>query len=298
MTELARHTWETIQSIHAAQRLDGLILQQALVRMFEALSKGDDVSLYKIIEQGIAVDSPLHRDGESSHPLAGNFFPEGFPWNRITAMGWAAWVGDIGSMEKLLELGADPWLAAAGGRDCLWLAGLGGNPESYRFLESKLPDTLGAGFWNARSVGGMRYTRLMEMVMARNVEAVVSVLGRPGVDIQAVDKTGRTALHLNLLQSPYTSEDEQIGRLLVDYGAPVRAEDHDGVSPAALADTPEQQALMKVAGLMEVAEEARKKALAQRQELEALRSGPVPLSEDDADFAPIRKIPKMNRPKF
>lgn len=297
-SSIAQHTWHTIQSIHAAQRLDEQIKQQALVRLFEALERDDRVALKALIDQGISVDSLLLKDGETSHPTAERFFPENFPCSSITAMGWAAWNGDIDVMERLINLGADPWLAAAGGRDSLWLAGLGGNPKSWEYLEDKVPDFAGPGFWNARAAGGMRHTRLMEMVTSANVDAVAGILSNPGVDVEAVDKVGRTALHLNMLQSPYTDNDQQIGRMLIDYGAPVKAEDHDGVSPAALADTPEQQALMNVAGLREIAEEARIKAAEQKAELEALRQGHKTLSKDDADFEQIKKMPKMNRPKF
>lgn len=298
MSHLAPHAWELIQSTHAAQRLDGLIMQQAIVRLFEALDKRDDVALRTLMERGIAPDSPLYKDGEISDPTAVKYFPENFPWSSITAMGWAAWTGKIDAMEKLIALGADPWLAAAGGRDSLWLAGLGGNPDALKFLEEHIPENASAGFWNARSTGGMRRTRLMEMVTARNVDAVDLCISGRGIDLHAVDKMGRTALHLNMLQDPYTDEDQQIGRMLVDYGAPVRVEDHDGVSPAALATSPEQEAIMRVAGLMEVAEEARLKAMAVKAEEQALKNGPVPLSPDDADFTQIRKMPKMNRPKF
>lgn len=297
-SSIAQHTWETIQSIHAAQRLDGLIMQQAMVRLFESLEKDDRVALKSLLDQGIAIDNLLIKEGETSHPTAERFFPEDFPYSSMTAMGWAAWNGDIDVMERLINLGADPWLSAAGGRDSLWLAGLGRNPKSWEFLEAKVPDYVGPGFWNARSAGGMRHTRLMEMVTAANVDAVAGILSNAGVDVMAVDKVGRTALHLNMLQAPYTDDDQQIGRMLIDYGAPVRAEDHDGVSPAALADTPEQQALMNVAGLKEIAEEARAKAIAQKEEIEAQKQGHKPLSEDDADFVQIKKMPKMNRPKF
>lgn len=295
---LADHTWETIQSIHAAQRQEGRIQQQTLVRLFEALEQQDDTMLRRIMDLGLAIDTPLLKDGETSHPTAPRFFPEGYPSSTITPMGWAAWNGDIDVMERVISLGADPWLAAAGGRDALWLVTLGGNPAALDFLTQHIPPEVGPAFWNARSTGGKRHTRLMEAVMARNVEAVAGIVGQRGLDLQAVDKDGRTALHLNFLQNPYEAADQQIGQMLIDYGAPAGAEDHDGVSPAALANGPEQEALISRARLQAVAEEARRKAAEQRAEVEALRQGKVSTPADDADFEQIKRPVIFKRPRF
>ena len=295
---LAHHTWETIQAIHAAQRQEGRIQQQTLVRLFEALEQQDDAVLKKVVDLGLAMDTPLVRDGEQSHPSAGRLFPEGYPWSTMTPMGWAAWHGDVDVMSRLISLGADPWLPAAGGRDALWLVTLGGHPGALEFLMGQVPAETGGSFWNARSSGGKRHTRLMEAVMARNVDAVAGILGQRGLDLAAVDKDGRTALHLNFLQSPYSPEDQQIGQMLIDYGAPAGAEDHDGVSVAALAETPEQNTLISRAKLQAVAEDARKKAAAQRAELDAMRQGQVPMQTDEADFEQIKRPVIFKKPRF
>ena len=134
--------------------------------------------------------------------------------------------------------------------------------------------------------------------MARNVDAVAGILGQRGLDLAAVDKDGRTALHLNFLQSPYGPEDQQIGQMLIDYGAPAGAEDHDGVSVAALAETPDQNTLISRAKLQAVAEDARKKAAAQRAELDAIRQGQVPMQTDEADFEQIKRPVIFKKPRF
>lgn len=297
-SQLADHTWETMQSIHAAQRQEGRIQQQALFRLFEALEQEDDTLLKRVIDLGIAIDAPLLKKGEISHPGAFRFFPEEYPVDVITASGWAAWRGDVRTLQRLHDLGADFLLPSAGGRDALWLAALGRNLDSLDFLTKHIPDYAGPGFWNARASGGKRRTRLMEAVMARNVDAVAGIVGHHGLDMMAVDKDGRTALHLNFLQAPYTDEDQQIGRMLIDYGAPAGAEDHEGVSPAALAETPEQQALITAARLNAVAEAAKQKAAEQRAELEAARQGPVTTPEDDADFVQIKRPVIFKKPRF
>jgi ankyrin repeat protein len=111
----------------------------------------------------------------------------------------AAKAGDLDSMKLLLERGADPLLATRRGVNGLMLAAGLGTAEQ---------DTTG------------RHKTQSEAI------AAIETLLDHGIDINARDSRGRTALHGAALQG-YDS----VVAMLVDNGADLQAEDEDGFTP-------------------------------------------------------------------
>ena len=88
----------------------------------------------------------------------------------------------------------------------------------------------------------------------------------------------------------------QIAQLLVEYGAPVTTEDHEGVSPAALAQTPEQKSFIDYANLKEITMEAYERAQKQRRQLEADTPTPAPSDPSEPNFPQIQKPVRFKKP--
>ena len=325
MSSVSDRTWGAIRQIHEDQRLDQRIEQQALFRLFEAVRNEDSGLATRLADQGAPLDGMLWKDGEAAHPLAAEMFPPAYPYRGLTPVGWAALTGNVKALTLLESLGADLWTPVESGRDALWLAslGVGGlgklaprstagphvpvQPDTFQaggdsnhvlawdWLYDRLPDWIGRGFWNAQAADRMHRSRLQEAVLARALPAVQAIA--PKADLSAVDREGRTALHLNLLQTPYTDDDQAIGRLLVQYGAPPRQQDHEGISPAALAQEPAQKALIDNAVLLEITHQEYEAAQALRAERDAEPTRePGAKDPSEPDFAQINRPPVFKRP--
>lgn len=286
--------WDFISKTVSNTRQAERVQQQALYRLMEALQNGDDVLVRKLLDMGVLLDAPLYMDGDTASPLAKDLLPRDYPFPFITPVGWAAFTNNTSVLEKLAVLGADFSFPGPTGRDALWMSLMNNAIAAWDWIKNH-HDTLGFDIaWQARSTDGKRTTRLMDAVVRRNLDAVRDVLGN--VDVGAMDNTGKTALHYNFLQDPYTEVDVAIGRLLINFGAPVATEDHEGVSPAALAHTPEQQTLLDNAVLAKISHEAFERAQAQRLQLEANKPTPAPDPTEPA--LPQLQKPRQFRPKM
>ena len=290
---LNRREWDLISHAVSTQRQDERVQQQALFRLFQSVVNRDEDLLARVVKSGTPLDAPLFLGGPSASPLADQFRPLDYPFDQITAMGWAAFTDDVQALKTLYSYGADPQFPGPTGRDPLWMALLGGAIHAWDWLKDVGLQTPYGISWSMRTADGKRTTRLMDAVVRRNFQAAKDIA--PLVDLAAVDHTGRTALHYNFLQDPYTDVDEQIARLLIEYEAPIRAEDHEGVSPAALAQTPAQEALVERAALAEISAEVHARAQAQREHLQAVEPTPTP-DPSEPQFPQIQKPVKFKKP--
>lgn len=286
--------WDFISKTVSNTRQAERVQQQALYRLMEALQNNDDRTVRALINAGVVIDAPLHMEGDTASPLAKELLPHDYPFPFITPVGWAAFTNNVDVLERLVVLGADLSFPGPTGRDALWMSLMSNAVKSWDWIKNYLIDAGLGVSWQARSTDGKRTTRLMDAVIKRNLDAVRDLLGN--VEVGAMDNTGRTALHYNFLQDPYTETDVAIGRLLVNFGAPVGIEDHSGVSPAALAQTPEQQTLLDNAVLAKISHEAFERAQAQRQQMEADKPNKQ-IDPSDPGFPQIQKPVKM-RPKM
>ena len=283
-----KNQWQSIVETASAQSRNNRLRQQELYRLFESL-KNKRRHEFDLAAKNTPLDIPLLLSGTDASPLAGNFKPENYKFNLITPMTWAACNDDVESLNWLIDAGADPSMPSVDGRDPLWMASIFNSANAWDWL---LDHTTR---WNARTVDGKRTTRLIDAVISSNVYAVKDLIMH-GIDGKAVDNTGRNALHYNFLQNPYTDNDQTIGRMLVDYGVPSDAKDHEGVAPVALAENEAQQALMEKSLLMKVAAEELEYAKAQRLHLEATKPRLSP-SEADPTEPGLPQITKPQKPK-
>ena len=291
---LNKREWELISHSVITQRHDERVQQQALFRLFDAVERRDSSLIARLVEHGVPLDAPLQLSGPTATPLADQYRPLDYPFDQISAMGWAAFRDDVDGLELLYRHGADPSFPGPTGRDPLWMAMWANSVHSWDWIKNtSLSSPYGVN-WSLRTADGHRTTRLMDAVIRRNLNAARDIVGN--VDLHAVDYTGRTALHHNLLQDPYTDMDIQIARLLIEYGAPVNVEDHEGVAPAALAATPEQEALMDRAMLNDISQEAHERAAAQRQHLDAQKPAPMDPDPSEPQFPQIQKPVKFKKP--
>ena len=274
--------WQLISQSITGQRQQERIQQQAIFRVLECLEKQDGAMLDRLVQHGAPVDIPLVLVGPDATPLPDRVKPVGYPFSHISPMGWAAFRDDEHALHMLMNRGADPNFPGPGGRDALWMAIFGQSVRAWDVLRTKDP------IWALRTNDGKRTTRLMDAVIQRCAFAVQDIVTH--VDLNATDSSGRTALHHNMLQKPYTDVDVQIARMLIEYGAPTTTEDHEGIAPIHMAQTPDQQALMERALLDTVTAEAQARAQAQRDQIEA--TTPTPPNADPTDPG----VPQIQRP--
>lgn len=214
--------------------------QQRLFRVFQALAKQDHAMGVKYLADGAPIDLPLILDDQDPKaiPNAGNWRPVGGEHlQSVTLLGWAAGNGDIDNVKWLLRHGAEPSQTFSGNIDAAWLAMEQGNDDIHRILIER-----GAAP-SLRRKDEFSTTRLMAAVMGAHVNAVRHILTRL-LDVNAVNKRGQTALHLNFAKDPYTDEDADIARMLLDKNANPNMEDLDGVPPHALNDSHQVASLL------------------------------------------------------
>ena len=293
------NAWNTISRTIDATRADERVKQQAVFRLIESLKNSDYIRFQSLLDAGISPDASMLLRGDASPPMALELmedkYLEHYPYDFITPLGWAALHDDVESSRRLVGAGADIAFPGPQGRDALWMALLGASIHTWDFLRNEYT-RLGVDVpYSARTTDGKRTTRLMDAVVRRNVTAVADMIKY--VPLDAVDYTGRTALHYNFLQDPYNEIDSQIGKMLIQYGAPVQGEDHEGVSPASLAQTPEQTILINRSILAEVTMEAHERAQAQRNQIEANKPGPD-MDPSEPAFPQIQKPVRFKTPKM
>ena len=134
----------------------------------------------------------------------------------ITPLMYAAWVGSVDAMKRLLDEGADPNLASSSGSTALMLSAT--DIAKVRLLKER-----GANL-NAASTRGR--TALLLAAMSDPSADIVRLLISGGADLKAVDSLKMTALHAAAL-----GNDAETVRLLVDAGLDVNAIDFQGFTP-------------------------------------------------------------------
>jgi len=295
---MKKEAWNAVSHTVATTRQNDRVKQQQVYRLIEALKKTDDVMFKKLIDMGVSPDTPLYLEGDISSPMAKDLFLDvpaatTLKMDFVTPLGFFALSDDVGPMQKLVKSGADLSFPGFHGRDPLWLSMIASAPNAWDFIKSYFVSTGQDIPWRARTSNGKRTTRLMDAVLHRNLDAVRDIIGHVKVD--DTDFSGKTALHYNFLQEPYTEIDAQIGRLLVSYGAPVEAEDHDGVAPAALALAPEQKVLIDAAVLSKMTQEAFDRAQSQRTKIDH-DNIVKPTDPSDPGFPQIQRPVRFKKP--
>lgn len=270
-------TRDSIDSHAEALRLS----QQSLFRVFQAASKRDWETAEKYWENGAPLDLPLDTNEKTGVPGALALMPADLGTNEpLTLMGWAAWNNDMVTIDWALDHGASPMMVMAGGRDPAWLAMENSSDEAYTRMMG-----VGANPRLRLSDGSMT-TRLMGAVRARSLYIVGDLLRRHKVDANQWDRAGKTALHHNLAQDPYTEDDGSIGRMLLELGGNPNMEDNEGIPAHALAITDLQQALLAGYRLAAITDEVRRKLEAPPAEPE----GPDPRT--DPGFPQMKNPPR------
>ena len=295
---MKKEAWDAVSHTVSVTRQNERVRQQHAFRLVEALKKNDDVMFKKIMSMGISPDTPLYLEGDTASPLAKDLFADvpvfsSLRMDFVTPLGFFAISDDVVAMDKLLKADADLSFPSYHGRDPLWLSMIASAPNAWDFIKSYFASTGQEIPWRARTSNGKRTTRLMDAVVHRNLDAVRDIIGH--VNVGDSDYSGRTALHYNFLQDPYTEIDMNIGRLLVNYGAPVEAQDHDGVVPAALALAPEQKVLIDAAVLSKMTQEAFDRAQGQRQKMD-MENIVKPSDPTEPGFPQIQKPVRFKKP--
>lgn len=263
------------------------IAQQRLFRLAQALNAQNLDMAQRFVNDGAPVDEPLLFDEkDGAVPNARSVLPsclvpedDAVCPPPITLLGMAATTDDIDRIAWLLKQGSGPdMLMPKTGKDAAWLAMEHNALAAYTQLMSQgLSPSL-------RLSDGSRRTRLIAATLCR-AQAVVHDLIQRKVDLNAYDAQGRTALHHNLVQDPYTDDDLSIARLLLDKGANPNIEDNNGIPAHALAKSEIQQALMTGFRLAQITDEARRKL------------NEKPVDPDALDPASDPGIPQVRRPR-
>jgi ankyrin repeat protein len=172
-----------------------------------------------------------------------------------SALMLAAQQGDADMVARLIAAGADINATNPNGGTPLMYASLGGNPEvtAQLLAAGARPGEKAKLGWTALAVAAVKgrtdvirvlleagadqqvqdtygWTPLMRAADSRRLEVVRVLLGSPGVNLDARQEYGQTALHIAA-----AAGDDAIVNLLVASGADVTARDNRGNTPAAIA---------------------------------------------------------------
>ena len=275
--------WSLRRSSFEGRAEEMRMAQNRLFRIFQALAKQDTALADKYVADGAALDMPLILDEAmpESVPNASLWRPAGGEGlTAITVLGWAAANGDKETLIWLLRRGAEPAQTFSGNRDAAWLAMSQGNDEIHKILMER-GCAPGLRIKDAHNT-----TRLMAAVDGTHVDAVKHILARKA-NVNAIDSRGRTALHYNLAKDPYSGDDADIGRMLLDVGANPNMEDLDGIPPHVLNQSPSAVSLLQGQALRQASADAIAALERQRQPQE-----PEPL---DIEPPPDVIVPRMPR---
>jgi len=147
-------------------------------------------------------------------------------WTLLMAM---AYHNHLPAVRWLVAHGALPGLSDQMGRDAAWWVTDAGHTEMALWLLSRRQVAPMAVLRD-----GTRLTRLMAAVRARNPKVVALLLQRR-VPVDVHDANGRTALHHNARQTPYTEDDALIAALLLAHHANPDWVDNEDMTPRLLA---------------------------------------------------------------
>lgn len=283
MRSISSKEWNLRREAFEGRLEEVRLNQQRLFRVFQALARQDTKTADKFVADGAPLDVPLILDEKNpeSIPNANNWRPVGGErLNSVTLLGWAAANGDFDTVKWLLRRGAEPAQTFSGNIDAAWLAMEQGNDDIHKLLLD-----LGASP-SLRIKDGFNSTRLMAAVQGTFVVPVRHILGKK-ININAVDSRGRTALHLNFAKDPYTEDDAEVARMLLDSNANPNMEDLDGIPPHALNQSPMAVSLLQGQELRQVSQHALDKLEQQRAKVE-----PEP---EDLAPDPTTIVPQMPR---
>lgn len=231
--------WERHRSSFEGRTEEVRAIQQRLFRLFQALSRRLWLDAEKLVDTGMSLDIPFLLSEDQGVPQAAQWRPVGGEkLVSTTLLGWAAAAGDEEALIWLLKKGAEPTQTFSGNYDAAWLAMTQSHNDIHRLLMER---GCAPGL---RLNDAFRTTRLIAATDMSNVDAVRHILKRK-VDTNAYDYKGRTALHYNFSKDPYTGEDMEIGRMLLDSKANPNMEDVDGIPPHLLNESVEAVSLLQ-----------------------------------------------------
>lgn len=267
--------------------------QQRLFRLFQALRGNDLKEARALVLDGAPLDLPLILDSTAGGPpRAEQFrFEELDAVTEVTPLGWAAGKGFMDQVKWLLQHDASPMSLFSGGRDAAWLAMDMGQVDILDLLIKQ------GAMVNHRLYESKNSTRLIAAVRPLDPNPdIVRCLLEHKANAQYFDETGRTALHYNFEKDPYTPNDVEIGRMLIEWGGNPAAVDKQNIRVADLAHTDYQYALLRQHGL--------EKSLPSPAETvyDAAPAGPEVAPSDDFDHRNIVRpeagdpgIPQLNK---
>lgn len=281
--------------------------QNDIYNLFSAIEEKKDEEIFYLTQVvGIEPNTKLIRNQHYSVEESERYFPKSFPFDYITLAAKYAWHGNEAQIQYLLEkLDFDFWSPSINGRNPIWLSMLARNYNTLDYLKNKVPSNFEINILNSRSGKGehdiscKRYTMLMEAVMARCVDGVRFLVSYSTLNINAKDRDGRNALHLNLMQSPYEEEDKEIAKLLIEREIALNEPDIYGLSAKAYALTDEKRLNLEANNIdIFVPSKNQEIAKAIMDDLEAKRMH-IQLQANESEFIQIQKsrLPKF-KPKF
>lgn len=269
--------------------------QQNLFRFFQFMKKPSppyDLMDEAIDSVGISLDIPLLLK-EGAVPMASQFCPPELPsLTEITPLGWAASQNNTELMQWLLDNFAERTIVfGSQSMDAAWLAMELKKSEALELLLE--PSEFNAD-WQLND--SKRTYRLLRAVQLSYYSGVKYLLQK-NAKVNVYDMEGKTALHYNFANNPYSQEDEMIAELLVKHGANPAVEDKLGVPVSALAHNEFHERLLHTHGLEKVI------LPAVPNEME----GPEISPDSDNILRPepgqptvpqLKKPPKLNVPRF
>jgi len=220
--------------------------QQRLFRFFQALRMGNMDEAKALVLHGAPLDLPLVLNSEAGGPpRAEQFrFEELDAVTELTALAWAAGRGEMDQVKWLLKHDASPNAFFSNGRDAAWVAMDMGQVDILDLLLKH------GSMVNHRLREEKNTTRLIAAVQPLDPNPdVVRCLLEHKAKAQYYDDTGQTALHYNFAKDPYTPNDVEIGRMLIEWGGNPAAVDKNNVRVADLAHTDFQYSLLRQHGL-------------------------------------------------
>lgn len=220
--------WRDVVAGLTESRTRHLSTQRHLVLLGLALWHDDRETATRILHTHPPLNAPIIWGDAALTPGYATLQPESDDLAR-PLLQVMAWHGHVSAVRFLVEHGALPGLPDAAGRDAAWMAVQRGHTGLALWLLTQR-----AVNPNAILRDGSRHTRLMAAVQASNPKAVAAILEKRA-KVNACDREGRTALHHNLAQDPYTEDDALIAALLLAQHAAPDWEDNAGITPSLLA---------------------------------------------------------------
>lgn len=225
---MADGTSALVLAVHSGHRAVAQLLLEAgagvdsaeagYTALHAAVLTGDDVMVAALIARGATVNAPVSRGTPSRRYSKDLALSEA--WVGATPFWLAARFGELSIAKALLAAGADARIVAADGTTAAMAA-------------------VDAGADFGPSAADQRDRRLDPLELAAKVERqddydarvaeMVALVLDAGVDVNAADRGGDTALHLAAAKG-FT----RVARALVDHGAALSPKNHRGQTPLAL----------------------------------------------------------------